>query len=57
MAHINSTSSKGKGKNKAVGIWQYTESGTLESGEAELGLESVLEGRLKWVYPYPIPWV
>jgi hypothetical protein len=49
MAYIN-TSDVGKGKNKAVGIWQYTESGTLaEKGEAqeELGLESILEGRTK----------
>lgn len=46
MAYVN-TDSIGKGKNKAVGIWQYTESGTLESGTEELGLDSILEGRTK----------
>ena len=48
MACINA-SDKGKGKNKAVGIWQYNESGTLAEGQPqqELGLESILEGRTK----------
>jgi GH25 family lysozyme M1 (1,4-beta-N-acetylmuramidase) len=46
MVYIN-TDSVGKGKNKAVGIWQYTESGTLEGGNEELGLDSILEGRTK----------
>jgi hypothetical protein len=47
MAHIN-TDNVGKGKNKAVGIWQYTESGTLSGpSEQELGLESVLQGKMK----------
>ena len=46
MAYVN-TDSVGKGKNKAVGIWQYTESGTLKSETEELGLDSILEGRTK----------
>jgi hypothetical protein len=48
MAYINSKD-VGKGKNKAVGIWQYNESGTLSQGQEqqELGLESILEGRTK----------
>jgi len=48
MVYIN-TKDVGKGKNKAVGIWQYNESGTLSQGqeEQELGLESILEGRTK----------
>jgi hypothetical protein len=48
MAYINSRDI-GKGKNKAVGIWQYNESGTLSQGQEqqELGLESILEGRTK----------
>jgi hypothetical protein len=48
MAYINSKDI-GKGKNKAVGIWQYNESGTLSQGQEqqELGLESILEGRTK----------
>jgi hypothetical protein len=48
MAYINSKD-VGKGKNKAVGIWQYNESGALSQGQdqQELGLESVLEGRTK----------
>ena len=46
MAYINATDS-GKGKNKAVGIWQYTESGLLPSVEPGMGLEDVLEGRNK----------
>ena len=48
MAYVNA-SDKGKGKNKAVGIWQYNESGTLAEGQPqqELGLESILEGRTK----------
>lgn len=47
MAYVNASES-GKGKNKAVGIWQYTESGLLPSTAGpELGLEDVLEGRNK----------
>jgi hypothetical protein len=48
MAYVNSKA-VGKGKNKAVGIWQYNESGTLSQGDEqqELGLESILEGRTK----------
>jgi hypothetical protein len=48
MSYINAKD-VGKGKNKAVGIWQYNESGTLSQGEEqqELGLESILEGRTK----------
>jgi len=48
MVYIN-TKDVGKGKNKAVGIWQYNESGTLSQGQEhqELGLESILEGRNK----------
>lgn len=48
MAYINAKN-VGKGKNKAVGIWQYNESGILPDGhvQQELGLESILEGRTK----------
>lgn len=47
MAHINGTD-EGKGKNKAVGIWQYNESGVLPGPTREaLGLETILEGRSK----------
>jgi len=48
MSYINAKDI-GKGKNKAVGIWQYNESGTLSQGEEqqELGLESILEGKTK----------
>lgn len=47
MAYINA-STVGKGKNKAVGIWQYTESGTLPGpSEQELGLDSILQGKKK----------
>lgn len=47
MIWIN-TSESGKGKNKAVGIWQYNESGVLPGPEQEdLGLDSILEGRKK----------
>lgn len=54
MAFIN-TSDQGKGKNNAVGIWQYNESGSLSGGGAEqekLGMDSVLEGRKRSVIPF-----
>lgn len=50
-------SKKGKGKHRAMGIWQYTRSGLVEPKELGLGLEAegdggmgldrVLQGKLK----------
>jgi hypothetical protein len=58
MALLNG-SGKGKGKHKAVGIWQYTKSGLVDPNELGLGIESggnghaandltrILEGKIK----------
>lgn len=59
MALINDTG-KGKGKHRAVGIWQYTKSGLvdptelgfgmesgIEDGEGDNGLARILEGKIK----------
>lgn len=58
MTIING-SGKGKGKHKAVGIWQYTKSGLVDPNELGLGIESggtgdgsdglvrILEGKIK----------
>lgn len=48
MASLHSADGGGKGKAKAKGIWQYTESGLLSgSSEREYSLDSVLEGKIK----------
>lgn len=58
MAILNGPG-KGKGKHRAVGIWQYTKSGLVDPSELGLGLEGaggddganglarILEGKIK----------
>jgi len=51
MARLNARKT-GKGKNKAVGIWQYTKSGNLDDVERRTNgivLITVLEGKTKYV--------
>jgi hypothetical protein len=48
MASLHSADGGAKGKAKAKGIWQYTESGLLPGpSEQEYSLDSVLEGKIK----------